>query len=182
MRFFASILALYPALNAYAAARPIEFNRDVRPILSDKCYSCHGADAVSKKIPLRLDSEAAAKADLGGRRAIVPAASQMIQRITATIKANRMPPIYSGLKLTDGEVAILRDWVAQGAKWQKHWAFIAPVRPDLPSVKNASWVRNPVDAFVLAKLEREGLTPSPEAGRETLLRRISLDLTGVPPS
>src|SRR5438094_8617877 len=96
-----AVTLLCPAL--YGA---VEFNRDIRPILSDKCYSCHGADAVSKKIPLRLDSEAAAKADLGGHRAIVegdPAASRMIQRITATIKANRMPPVYSGLKLTDGE-------------------------------------------------------------------------------
>jgi hypothetical protein len=186
MRFFVFILASScPIWMAHAAGLRIEFNRDVRPILSDKCYSCHGADAVAKKIPLRLDSESAAKADLGGRHAIVegdPVASRMIQRITATNKANRMPPSYSGLKLTDGEIAILRDWVAQGAKWQKHWAFIPPVRPDLPALKNASWVRNPLDAFVLARLEREGLSPSPEAGRETLLRRVSLDLTGLPPS
>src|ERR1700722_19546182 len=119
----------------YPAQRTVEFNRDVRPILSDKCYSCHGTDAVAKKIPLRLDSEAAAKADLGGRRAIVegdPAASQMIQRITSPNKATQMPPVYSGLKLSDEEVSTLREWVAQGAKWQKHWSFIAPVRPDLP--------------------------------------------------
>src|SRR5882762_5291273 len=159
-----AITLLCPALHG-----AIEFNRDVRPILADKCYSCHAADAAAKKIPLRLDTEAAAKADLGGRRAIVegdPAASQMIQRITATIKANRMPPIYSGLKLTDGEIALLQEWVAQGAKWQKHWAFIPPVRSDLPPVKNASWARNPIDTCVLAKLEREGLTPSAEARRE----------------
>lgn len=178
-------MLLYPVLAAQATTRPIEFNRDVRPILSDKCYSCHGADAVAKKIPLRLDSEAAAKADLGGRHAIVegdPTASQMIQRITSPNKANRMPPVYSGLKLTDAEIAVLRNWVMEGAKWQKHWAFIPPVRPDLPAVKNAAWVRNPIDAFVLAKLEREALAPSPEAARETLLRRVSLDLTGLPPS
>src|SRR5438874_9468982 len=92
----------------------VEFNRDVRPILSDKCFSCHGADAVAKKIPLRLDSEAAAKADLGGRRAVVegdPASSQMIRRITAENKAQRMPPVYSGLKLSEAEIATLRDWV-----------------------------------------------------------------------
>src|SRR2546421_7090435 len=163
----------------------VEFNRDVRPILSDKCFSCHGADAVAKKIPLRLDSEAAAKADLGGRRAIAegdPVASQMIQRITSQNKAVRMPPAYSGLKLTATEIETLRDWVKQGARWQKHWAFIPPVRPPLPAVKDAPWVRNPIDTFVLAKLEREGLAPSPEAGRETLLRRASLDLTGLPPS
>src|SRR5215469_16724614 len=149
-----------------AAGRPPEFNRDIRPILSDKCYNCHGADAVAKKIPLRLDSEAAAKADLGGRRAIVegdPGSSEMIQRITSENKAKRMPPAYSGLKLSESEIAALREWVAQGAKWQKHWAFIPPVRPAEPAVKNASWVRNPIDAFVLARLEREGLSPSPEA-------------------
>jgi hypothetical protein len=186
MRPVALVLTLcYPALTAYGAGRSIEFNRDVRPILSDKCYNCHGADAVSKKIPLRLDSEAAAKADLGGRHAIVdgdPAASEMIRRITSENKATRMPPTYSGLKLSDGEIATLREWVAQGAEWQKHWAFIPPVRPVQPAVKNAAWARNPIDTFVLARLEREELRPSAEAGRETLLRRVSLDLTGLPPS
>src|SRR5262249_35399154 len=180
MRFAALALALTPALHA-----GIEFNRDVRPILADKCYSCHGADAVPKKIPLRLDSEAAAKADLGGRRAVGegdPATSQMIRRITAENKAQRMPPVYSGLKLSDTEIATLREWIAEGAKWEKHWSFIRPKRPALPAVKNAGWIRNPIDAFVLQRLEREGLAPSAEAGRETLLRRVSLDLTGLPPS
>src|SRR6266571_7366494 len=148
-----AVTLLCPALHG-----AIEFNRDVRPILADKCYACHAADAVAKKIPLRLDSEAAAKADLGGRRAVVegdPAASQIIRRITAENKAQRMPPAYSGLKLTDAEIGTLREWVAQGAKWQKHWSFIPPARPALPAVKNASWVRNPMDAFVLRKLENE---------------------------
>src|SRR5438477_5168644 len=182
MRALAFTLTLLsPALHG-----AIEFNRDVRPILADKCYACHAADAVAKKIPLRLDSEAAAKADLGGgRRAIVEgdqAASQLIRRITSDNKAQRMPPVYSGLKLTAAETETLRQWVAEGARWQKHWSFIPPVRPALPAVKNTAWVRNPIDAFVLQRLEREGLVPSPEAGRETLLRRVSLDLTGLPPS
>jgi hypothetical protein len=168
------------------AERTIEFNRDVRPILTEKCYACHGADAVAKKIPLRLDSEAAAKADLGGgRHAVVDgdtAASLMVQRITAENKGMRMPPVYSGVKLTDSEIDTLRTWIAQGAKWQKHWAFIPPVRPELPAVKTPGWVRNPIDAFILARLEREGLTPSPQASKETLLRRVSLDLTGLPPT
>src|SRR5437660_2564012 len=172
MRALAFTLTLLsPALHG-----AIEFNRDVRPILADKCYSCHAADAAAKKIPLRLDSEAAAKADLGGRRAIVegdPAASQLIRRITAENKAQRMPPVYSGLKLTGAEIDTLRQWVAEGAKWQKHWSFIPPVRPALPTVKQAGWVRNPIDAFVLHKLEHEGLSPSPEASRETLPRRAS---------
>ncbi len=180
MRFFA-LLTLLCAL----ARGAVEFNRDVRPILADKCYTCHGADSAAKKIPLRLDSEAAAKANLGGRQAIVegdPTASQMIRRITAENKALRMPPVYSGLKLSDGEIATLRDWVAQGAKWQKHWSFIPPVRPAVPAVKNPALMRNPIDAFVLQRLEREGLTHAPQTSRETLLRRASLDLTGLPPS
>ncbi len=162
MRFCVSIITLF-LVPAFCADRTILFNRDVRPILSDKCYGCHGPDAVAKKIPLRLDSEAAAKADLGGgRHAIVdgdPAPSQLVQRITAENKAMRMPPVYSGLKLSDEEIETLRLWIAQGAKWQKHWSFIPPERPPLPAVKNAAWPRNPIDSFVLARLEREGLTP-----------------------
>src|SRR5215475_6002511 len=107
-----AITLLCPALHG-----AIEFNRDVRPILADKCYSCHAADAAAKKIPLRLDTESAAKADLGGRRAIVegdPAASQMIKRITADNKAMRMPPVYSGLKLSDTEIETFREWIGQG--------------------------------------------------------------------
>src|SRR5882724_8308953 len=156
-----AITLFCPALHG-----AVEFNRDVRPILADKCYSCHAADAAAKKIPLRLDSEVAAKADRGGRRAIVegdPAASRMIRRITSENKAQRMPPVYSGLKLTAAEIETLRQWVAEGAKWQKHWSFIPPVRAALPAVKNAAWVRNPIDAFVLQRLEHEGLAPSAEA-------------------
>ena len=144
----------------------VEFNRDVRPILADKCYSCHGADAVPKKIPLRLDSEAAAKADLGGRRAIVdgdPAASLLIRRITSENKAQRgCRSVDSGLELTDGEIDTLRQWVAQGAKWQKHWSFIPRSVPHcLPSRKDG-WARNPIDLFVLQKLETQGLSLLPE--------------------
>jgi len=156
----------------------VEFNRDVRPILSDKCYVCHGPDAAAKHVPFRLDSEAAAKAG----HAIVegnPDASELVKRTGASKPALRMPPPSSGLTLSDSEIATLREWVAEGAKWQKHWSFIPPVRPEIPAVKNAGWVRRPVDAFVLQKLEREGLKPSAEANRETLIRRVSLDLTGL---
>jgi hypothetical protein len=106
----------------------------------------------------------------------------MIRRITAADEALRMPPVYSGLKLTPGEIEKLRAWIAQGAKWQSHWSFIPPKRRPLPVVKDATWPRNPIDYFILERLEREGLSPSPEAGRETLLRRVSLDLTGLPPT
>src|SRR5438067_11421881 len=179
------ILAFAVTLLGPALYGAVEFNRDVRPILSDKCYSCHGSDAVAKKIPLRLDSEAAAKADLGGRRAVIegdPGASQMIRRINSGNKALRMPPAYSGLKLTDREIETLRQWIGEGAKWQKHWSFIPPARAALPALKNAVWTRNPIDAFVLQRLEREELSPSPEAGPETLFRRASRDSTGSAPS
>jgi hypothetical protein len=159
------------------ADRTIKFNRDVQPILSDKCFGCHGPDAVAKKIPLRLDSEGAASSVVAGG-----AQAKLIQRITADDKASRMPPVYSGLSLTPTQIETLRLWVMQGAKWEKHWSFLAPERPPLPKVKNTAWPRNPIDYFILERLEREGLAPSPEASREALIRRVSLDLTGLPPA
>jgi hypothetical protein len=169
-----------------SAPRRIDFNRDIRPILSDKCWACHGPDAPNHKIKLRLDSEAAALADLGrGRRAIVPRhpeQSELVGRITAADEAMRMPPSYSGRTLSQAEIALLTEWIAQGATWQTHWAFIPPERAPLPAVKNKQWPRNPVDYFVLARLEKEGLSPAPEADRATLIRRVSLDLTGLPPT
>jgi len=178
MRFSIALLAL-----AQLHAADVEFNRDIRPIFSDKCYVCHGPDAAAKHVPFRLDSEAAAKADLGGgRHAIVDGnadSSELVKRTAATKPAQRMPPASSGLTLSATEIATLREWVAEGAKWQKHWSFIPPVRPPVPQVKNAA---APIDAFVLQKLEREGLKPSAEANRETLIRRVSLDLTGLPPT
>jgi hypothetical protein len=159
-------------LTSYAAAaqRPVEFNRDVRPILSDKCWHCHGPDAKVKNVPLRLDSEAAAKL-----RAIVagaPDQSPLIARITHEKKALRMPPAYSGLTLTPAEIETLKAWIAQGAPWRKHWSFIPPARAPGKSI----------DTLVLERLEKEGLRPSPAAKSVKLLRRVSLDLTGLPPS
>ncbi len=157
----------------------VEYNRDVRPILSDTCYHCHGPDAARRKADLRLDSEA------GARQAVVPGdpgRSELIRRITSTDDAERMPPPRSGGKLTPRQIELLRRWVVQGAKWQKHWAFLPPVRPPLPAVQDPRWVRNGIDAFILDRLEREGLRPSPEADGVTLLRRAALDLTGLPPT
>jgi len=183
MRLLTLLLLLYPTGVMLCAEGALQFNRDVRPILSDKCFHCHGPEAAAKNIPLRLDVEADAKRDLGGRRAVVagkPEASEMIRRVTADKVALRMPPAYSGLKLTETEIETLRNWIAQGSKWQKHWSFLPPERSPLPAVRKAGWVRNPIDSFVLARLERDGLAPSPEAARETLLRRVTLDLTGLP--
>jgi len=176
------------AILATAADRlpdKVEFNRDVRPILSDACSHCHGPDAGRRKANLRLDTEAGAFADLGGGKTLVPGhpeKSELFLRISHEDETQRMPPKKSGRKLSPDQIEILRRWIQQGARWQQHWAFMPPVRPPVPAVKNAGWVRNPIDAFVLARLEQEGLAPSPEADRVTLLRRLTLDLTGLPPA
>ncbi len=166
--------------------RRIDFNRDIRPILSDKCFACHGPDAANLKIKLQLDSETAATTDLGrGRRAIVPGdveKSLLIQRITHRDEAMRMPPVDSGRNLAPAEIELLTEWIRQGARWQQHWSFVAPTRPALPPVKNSAWPKNAIDYFVLAKLDAENLSPAPEADRATLLRRVSFDLTGLPPT
>lgn len=181
------VIILVPEKISYGqqSAR-IDFNRDIRPILSDKCFACHGPDAPAKKIKLRLDSEAGMKADLGrGRFAVVPGQadkSELIKRITHTDEAMRMPPANSGRTLTPREIELLTEWIKQGANWQTHWAFIKPVRPPLPEVKNKAWLKNAIDYFVLARLEQAGLPPSPEADCATLLRRVSFDLTGLPPT
>ena len=155
-----------------ASSRRIDFSRDIRPILSDKCFACHGPDAPNNKSPLRFDTEAHAFADLGeGRRAIVrshPEQSELVRRITTEEQSLRMPPVYATHKLTKEEIERLTEWIAQGAQWQQHWAFKAPVRPELPAVKNRAWSRNGIDSFVLARLEQEGLAAAAEA---RLLRR-----------
>jgi hypothetical protein len=175
----------WQVLAAEAIPQSIEFNRDIRPIFSDKCFTCHGPDQANRKSKLRFDREADAKQDLGGRFAIVPGQpekSELIRRITSSNKALRMPPVYSGTTLSKREIELLERWVQQGAPWEKHWSFLPPRRPDLPAVKNANWPRNPIDYFVLARLEKGGMAPSPEADRATLIRRATLDLTGLPPS
>ncbi len=180
------IASIFFSRPSSAQQSAIDFNRDIRPILSDKCWACHGPDAPAKKLRLRLDSEAAALIDLGkGSKAIVPnhpEQSEMIRRINSTDQYEQMPPPASGRKLTDREKELLTEWIRQGAKWQQHWSFILPIKPNLPGVKNQSWVRNGIDNFILARLEKEGFQPSPEADRATLLRRVSLDLTGLPPT
>lgn len=165
----AFLLCLPPVLCA-----EVEFNRDVRPILSDNCFTCHGPDAANRKSPVRFDLEESA------RKAIVagdPSGSPLYKRITSDNKSLRMPPAYAGKsKLADKDIDTIRRWIEQGAKWQSHWAFIPPVRPTVPKGQDA------IDYLVRARLAAEGLKPAPEADRATLLRRVSLDLTGLPPS
>jgi hypothetical protein len=181
------ILAGAALLAAGAASETgkVDFTRDVRPILSDKCFACHGPDEAGRQAGLRLDTREGAFADRGGRPAIVPgdpAASLLLQRIVHKSEALRMPPRSAGPRLTDKEVDLIRRWIEQGAEWRTHWAYVAPVRPPIPEVKLKSWPRNPIDHFILAELERRNLKPSPEADRATLLRRLSLDLAGLPPT
>ena len=176
------VLALTLAISAFA--QKVEFNRDVRPILSDKCFACHGPDAKAKGIPLRLDMEAEAKAERRGKFAIKPGSpeeSELIRRVRAPQPARRMPPAITGHTVTDAEVATLRQWITEGAIWQAHWAFLAP-KPQSPPVVTSKWPRNPVDHFVLARLDRAKVTPSPAAAPETWLRRATFDLTGLPPA
>jgi hypothetical protein len=180
------LVALDQRARPVKAQVKVDFNRDIRPILSDKCWTCHGPDAAPKKIRLRLDSEASARADLGGGvRAIVPGhpeQSELVRRIKAEDRFERMPPAAAARTLSDREIELLQEWIRQGAVWQQHWSFVPPVRPVLPPVNNSSWPHNAIDYFVLAKLEQEGLQPAAEADRATLIRRLSFDLTGLPPT
>src|SRR5260370_1037024 len=167
------------ALPLAAAAPKIDFDREIRPLFSDKCFACHGPDEKQRQVGLRFDTKE------GGARVIVPgdsAKSRLYQRVSAANKSSRMPPPASGLNLTDTQVDLIRRWIEQGAGWETHWSYVPPRRPDLPLVKRKSWPRTPIDHFVLAKLEPENLTSSPEADKATLLRRVSYDLTGLPPT
>jgi hypothetical protein len=166
--------------GAARGEQPIEYNKDVRPILAENCFACHGPDSASRKADLRLDRREGA-VESGALEPGDPDASEMIRRVFSKAKGEAMPPPATKKTLTEAQKQTLRKWVAAGAEYQPHWSLIAPRRPEPPKVKNASWCRNPVDQFVLAKLEAAGLSPAPEADRRTLARRLSLDLTGLPP-
>lgn len=175
-----AIVAL-AATAALADEPPLSFNRDIRPILSDKCFACHGFDAKQRQADLRLDTEEGAIADHDGRRAIVPkqpAESELWRRVTSSDEAERMPPPDSNKTLSDAEKDLLKRWIEQGAPYQKHWSFEPITRPALP----ASDTARPIDAFLNARLARAGLTPQAEADRETLIRRVAITLTGLPPT
>ncbi|MCS6952199.1 MAG: DUF1553 domain-containing protein [Bryobacterales bacterium] len=179
------IVALTLALVASAAEKPIQFDRDIRPILSDNCFTCHGPDEKQRQAGLRLDTKEGLFAERNGYRIIVPGdpgQSRLYQRISHPKKALRMPPPNFHRSLTDKQIELIRTWIEQGASWKEHWAYTPPQRPPLPAVRLKSWPRNPIDYFVLARLEAENLKPSPEADRITLLRRLSFDLTGLPPT
>ena len=180
-----SISTTTKGTKAVAARPPVDFQRDIRPILADTCYTCHGPDKAKRDSDLRLDTHAGAFADLGGHQAILPGKpeeSELIRRIISTDLEERMPPPKSGRQLTANQIELLRRWIAEGAVWKDHWAYVRPEHPATPEVRLKSWPRNAIDLFVLAHLEQQGLSPSPEASKETLIRRVTLDLTGLPPT
>ena len=183
-----ALAVLLACRSAAGGDEPVDFARDVRPILSAACFKCHGPDDNQRKADLRLDMESGALADLGGHAAIVPGRpddSEALRRMISVDPDEHMPPADSGKTVTPEQIAVVRRWIEQGAKWSGHWAFTAPRRPDLSRTEFIPFlegVRNAIDVFVLARLKQEGLAPSPEADRVTLLRRLSLDLIGLPPS
>jgi len=179
--FLVQLAGMLPALGfaSSATAGPpptVDYNRDVRPILADHCFQCHGPDANQRKADLRLDTR-------DGLRAVDLA--ELLARLTSADPRQVMPPLKTGKPLTPTQITTLKAWIDQGAPWAAHWAFTVPVRPEVPVSRDRarrSWVRNPIDAFVMAQLERDGLVPSPEADAVTLIRRVTLDLTGLPPT
>jgi len=184
-------LAVLGAANAQADTPPptpeaIDYNRDIRQILSNNCYACHGPDQAKRQGGLRLDKQETALAALeSGGAAIVPgksAESKLITRITSHDDDEVMPPKDAGKRLKPEEIETLRKWVDQGAPWKGHWSYLKVERPPLPVAKTESWAKTPIDNFILQRLERDGLKPSSEADRATLIRRLSFDLTGLPPS
>ncbi len=172
------------ALGPVFAGVPVDFSKEVRPLLSDACFHCHGPDKETRMAGLRLDVKSEAFAARKNGAPIVPGKpeqSLVLQRIAHAKAALRMPPPSAHKTLTAQQIETLRRWIAEGAEWKEHWAFAPPQRPAEVAVRNASWARNPVDRFILARLEKEGLAPADEADRRTLARRVALDLTGLPP-
>jgi hypothetical protein len=186
LRLHLIAIACVVAAVGQAAEPPIDFNRDIRPLLSDRCFACHGPDADDRQAGLRLDlRETAVAAVESGTTAVVPgdpAASELIARITSTDPDIVMPPPRIGKPITPAEAKLLERWITAGAEYKGHWAFERVERPAVPAVRDAAWAKTPIDRFILARLEAEGLAPNPEADRVTLARRLALDLTGLPPA
>jgi len=189
---FVSAFAVWSGCTDNAAGKKtaaVSYNFDIRPILSDKCFACHGPDANKRKAGLRLDIQDSAYAPLQetkGAFAIIPGKpgeSELIRRISSTDPTYRMPTPESHLgTLTEQQVDLFRKWIEQGARYEPHWAFVRPEKEPLPETGNKKWVRNEIDYFIAAKMSEAGLTPNPEADRETLIKRVTLDLTGLLPA
>jgi len=182
---FSPCLALLVS-PVWGADDRVNYNRDIRPILSNSCYTCHGPDKAERSNDLRLDVKTSVFGRLeSGKTAVVSGhsdKSELYRRIVTADADERMPPADSGKKLTPQQVVLLKKWIDQGADWKAHWSFIKPVRSRPPQVRHTAAVRNEIDRFVLARLEREGLEPESEADKTTLIRRVTFDLTGLPPT
>jgi mono/diheme cytochrome c family protein len=180
------LLALAALTGPARADDKVDFAREVRPLLAARCFACHGPDDNARKGKLRLDSrDAALKGGRSGDPAFTPGSpdkSELLARVTSDVEQRAMPPSKAGKRLSPKEIDTLRRWVAQGAEYAPHWAYARPIRRPLPAVKDAAWPRNGVDHFILGRLEKEGLRPTPEADRYALARRVALDLTGLPPT
>ena len=180
----AHLLIASSSLAMPANPGEVQFNRDIRPILTENCFQCHGPDPSSRKAGLRLDRDTGIFGKTDNGIAIVagkPLESDVYARMVTEDEDEAMPPLKSKKTLTPAQKELVKLWIQQGAKWQAHWSFIPPERAAEPVVKQRDWSRSPIDKFILAKLEGNGLTPAPEADRRTLARRLSLDLTGLPP-
>jgi hypothetical protein len=178
-------VAVGTALSSVAMGDDINFSRDIRPILSDTCFKCHGPDEAERQAELRLDTQEGVLRNVEDARIVVPnhpEKSELYRRLVSDDPDERMPPRDSKRSLTKEQIASIRAWIEQGAKWEQHWAFVPPRRVPLPKVEQSEWLRNPIDGFVAARLEHEQLLHSQEADRATLVRRVTLDLTGLPPT
>jgi len=181
---FFLLAGLVSSLNVVAEEK-IDFNRDIRPLISNSCIACHGPDDKERKADLRLDTLDGATMDLGGYAAVVPGKpdeSEMLLRILSEDDEEVMPPPKKGKRFTPAQADLIRRWIAQGGKYEKHWSYNPPVKHEVPAVVDAKWPANEIDRFLLARLEKEGLKPTSEADRHTLARRLSIDLTGLPPA
>src|SRR5688572_20524475 len=183
MRLTAYFLVAVP-LSLFADK--VDFNRQIKPLLSDRCYKCHGPDETARKAKLRLDQKEGAFKKLDDDMFVIKpgdlAKSEVFRRITTSDPDDLMPPPKSNLHLSRDEIEIIRRWIVQSAPWEKHWSFAPIKKVQMPKIRNKAWPKNEIDRFILSRLETEGLEPSPEATRERLIRRVTFDLTGLPPT
>src|SRR5215472_8081711 len=177
-----TVVLVSPPIRERLSRDRVDFSRDIRPIFNQNCVACHGGVRQKNGVSFIFRDEALGRGK-SGRPTIVPGdpgASELIRRITSKDPDQRMP--YHGPPLSSQQISLFRRWIKEGANWEDYWAFVPPKPQGLPQVKRAAWVRQPLDRFILARLEKEGLQPSPEAGKAALLRRVSFDLTGLPPT
>jgi hypothetical protein len=183
--FFLAPAVFMAAVSAAFGQTPIDFDRDIRPILSDTCFKCHGPDEQQRKADLRLDTQQGLYRNENNVSVVVPKQpkdSELVRRITSMDPEDRMPPIESRLNLKPAQISLIQRWIEQGAEWKQHWSFAPPIRPAAPKTKHDKWVGNPIDAFIARRLQDEGWAPSQPADSSTLLRRVAFDLTGLPPT